>query len=297
LRILISLILALATLLPCLAQAYDVLLLVSRRDQASEEVIKGFHSACPAAPRILYLSDYAEVDLTRILREENPRLILTLGDAALKGARRVSRTPVISVMALGIHGQAAQQPNLTGIEMFASPESYLALFRKLKVSRVGVVYDDARSGWYLRLARQAAENAGITLVTREIDSPREAPEKIASLAGKVDALWMLPDTTAVTRESSEAYFRFGQSQKVPVVSFSASYLGLGAGAVVEIDRTELGRQACDMVDDFLKKGRVSGMPPGFPRGTQVKTNPEVLRRLTSSVTSSSRFALSSLFGE
>lgn len=296
-RLLIALILALATLLPCLAQAYDVLLLVSRRDPASEEVLKGYRSACSAAPRVLYLSDYAEVDLVRILREENPRLIVTLGDPALKNARRINRTPVLSLMALGVHSQAAGQPNLTGIEMFASPDSYLALFRKLGAGRVGVVYDDAKSGWYLRQARQAAEKAGITLVTREIDSPRQAPEMIASLAGKVDLLWMLPDTTAVTRESSEAYFRFGQSQKVPVVSFSGSYLGLGAGAVVEINRTELGRQACDMADAILKGGSASRLPLGFPRNPQIKTNPNVLRQLSSGIPLYRSVALKTLSSE
>lgn len=280
-RLLIALILALATLLPCLAQAYDVLLLVSRRDQASEEVLKGFRAGCSSSHRTLVLSDYAEVDLIRILREENPRLVVTLGDTALKSARRVSRTPVVSLMALGMRAQASHQTNLTGIEMFAPPESYMALFRKLRVNRVGVVYDESRSGWYLRHARHAAEKAGITLVTREIDAPRQAPEMIASLAGKVDALWMLPDVTAVTRESSEAYFRFGQSQSVPVVSFSASYLGLGAGAVVEINRNDLGRQACDMAEEILRKGRVSETTPEFPRKTSTLMNNDVIRHLGS----------------
>lgn len=296
-RILIALILALATLLPCLAQAYDVLLLVSRRDPTSEEVLKGFRSACSCSHRTLVLSDYAEVDLARILREENPRLVVTLGDRALKAARRVSRTPVVSLMALGVRQQAALQSNLTGIDMFASPESYMELFRKLKVNRVGVVYDQARSGWYLRKARQAADKAGVTLVAREVDSSRDALEKLASLSGKVDALWMLPDVTAVTRETSEAYFRFGQSQSVPVVSFSASYLGLGAGAVVEIDRKDLGRQACDMVDDLLKKGRGSDMPLAFPRNTSTRMNPDVIRHLGSGIMTGHQFSLAALFGE
>lgn len=278
-RILIALILLLATLVPCLAQAYDVLLLVSRRDPASDEVLKGFRSACSCSQRTLVLSDYAELDLIRIQREEAPRLILTLGDAALRAARRVSDTPVVSLMALNVRNQAARQSNLTGIDMFASPESYMALFRKLKASRVGVVYDDAKSEWYLRQARHAAEKAGITLVTREIDSPRETPEKLASLAGRVDLLWMLPDATAVTRESSEAYFRFGQSQSLPVVSFSTSYLGLGAGAVIEINRRELGRQACDMVEQILAGSGVGYPPLAFPRTAPVRTNPDVLRRL------------------
>ena len=278
-RMLIALILALATLFPCLASAYEILVLQSRRDPASEEVLKSFRSACPGSHRTLVLSDYAEVDLVRIVREESPRLILAVGDAALRASARISRTPVMALMAMGVRMQAASQPNLAGIDMFASPEQYMALFKDLKARRVGVIHNPAKSGWYLRLARQEAGKAGITLVTREVASPLDTLNQISSLSGKVDALWMLPDTTAVTRETSEAYFRFGQSQSIPVVSFSSSYLGLGAGAVVEISRSDLGRQACEKVMELLQGSAAQEDPVEFPRSTSIKINPDVLKRL------------------
>lgn len=274
------LILALATLFPTLANAYEILVLQSRRDPAIEEVLKSFRSACSNSHRTLVMADYAEVDLVRIVREENPRLILAVGDTALKAASRINRTPVIALMAVGVHIQAASQANLTGIDMFVSPEQYMTVFKSLKTRRVGVIHNPAKSGWYLRQARQAAEKAGITLVTREVASPRDTLSQLSSLSGKVDALWMLPDTTAVTRDTSEAYFRFGQSQSVPVVSFSSSYLGLGAGAVVEINRAELGRQACDLVIEHLQGNSTGEKQVEFPRSTAIKTNPDVLKRLT-----------------
>ena len=278
-RMLIALILALATLFPCLASAYEILVLQSRRDPASEEVLKSFRSACPGSHRTLVLSDYAEVDLVRIVREESPRLILTVGDAALRASARISRTPVIALMTMGVRKQAASQPNLAGIDMFASPEQYMALFKDLKARRVGVIHNPAKSGWYLRLARKEADKAGITLVTREVASSLDTLNQISSLSGKVDALWMLPDTTAVTRETSEAYFRFGQSQSIPVVSFSSSYLGLGAGAVVEISRSDLGRQACEKAMELLQGSAAQEDPVEFPRSTSIKINPDVLKRL------------------
>ena len=276
---LIAFILAMATLFPSLAMAYDVLLLQSRRDPASEEVLKGFRSVCSASHRTLVLSDYSEVDLIRIVREEHPRLILAVGDAALKAAGHVNRTPVISLMALGVRKQAASRSNLTGIDMFAPPERYMDLFNNLKSRRVGVIHNPAKSGWYLRLARLAAARAGVVLVTREVTSSRDTLNQLSSLSGKVDALWMLPDTTAVTRETSEAYFRFGQSNSIPVVSFSGSYLGLGAGAVIEINRIALGRQACDISREILNGAGSSDKPLEFPRNTSIKTNPEVLKHL------------------
>jgi putative ABC transport system substrate-binding protein len=279
-RRLILIILALATLLPSLAQAYDVLVLQSRRDPGFEEVLKSFRTGRNATQRVIVLSDYAEVDIIRIVREDRPKLILALGDAALTAARKVPQTPVVAVMSLGIHNKKNSQRNLTGVGMFAPPERFIKMFRAMKTGRVGVIYNPAKSGWYLRLARQAADEAGIELVTREVSEPRDTVERLSTLAGKVDALWMLPDSIAVTRETTEAYFRFGQQQAVPVISFAANYLGLGAAAVLEIDRAAMGRQADAMVAALLKGSSIESLPLGFPSGTTVRTNPRVLRRLS-----------------
>lgn len=283
-RRLILLIIALATLLPSLALGYDVLVLQSRRDPGYAEVLKGFHSGDNPSERVIVMSDFTEVDVVRIVREDRPRVILAIGDAALNAARKVTHTPVVAVMALGIHNLNGSHHNLTGIGMFVPPERYIRMFQALKTARVGIIHNPAKSGWYLRQARQAAANAGIELVIREVASPKETVARIASLAGKVDALWMLPDSSAVTRETTEAYFRFGLQHAVPVVSFAANYLGLGAAAVLEIDRSELGRQADAMVAALLNGDRSDNMPLLSPKSITVKTNPTVLKTLGSSFT-------------
>lgn len=278
-RRLLLLIIALATLLPSLALGYDVLILQSRRDTAYDEVLKGFRFEQKSSLRMLVLADYAEVDVVRIVREDRPRLILAIGDAALKEARKVQNTPVLAMMTLGVPAQTANQSNLAGISMFANPERYIDLFQSMKARRVGVVYNPARSGWYLNQAKQAAQKAGIELVTREVATSRETPGKLSSLAGKVDALWMLPDTTAVTRETTEAYFNFGQQNAVPVVSFSGSYTGLGAAAALDIDRYALGRQADELASAILKGQNLAENKFSFPQRATLRVNPAVLKRL------------------
>lgn len=277
-RRLILLIIALATLIPNLALAYDVLVLQSRRDPAYDEVLKGFRFEQKSSLRMLVLADYAEVDVVRIVREDRPRLILALGDAALKEARKAQNTPVLAVMTLGVDTQSAKQSNLNGISMHADPESYMNLFRSMKTRRVGVIYNPARNGWYLKQARQAAQKAGIELIVLEISATTEVLAKLASLAGKVDALWMLPDMTAVTRDTTESYFRFGQENSVPVISFSGSYVGLGAAAALDLDRFALGRQA-DRLSNELPSDHKSGLRVVFPDKTVLKKNSNVLQRL------------------
>lgn len=278
-RRLVLIILALATLLPSLAQAYDVLVLQSTRNPAYDEVLKGFRTGNNPSERVIVLSDYAEVDVIRIVREDRPKVILAVGDAALSATRKIQQTPVVAVMALGIHRLNDSHSNLTGIGMFAPPERYISLFQSMKARRAGIIYNPAKSGWYLQLARQAAVAAGIELVTREVSTPRETIQQLSTLAGKVDALWMLPDSTAVTRETTEAYFQFGLQQAVPVISFAVNYLGLGAAVVLEIDRIAMGRQADALVAALLRGERPDNLPLGFPNGTATKTNPNVLRQL------------------
>ena len=281
--LLIYIILAMATLLPTIAEAYDVLVLQSRRDTGYEEALKGFLTDNRASHRLVVLSDYAEVDVVRIVREDRPRLILALGDAALKETRKIQFTPVVALMALGVHDKKALRTNLTGIGMFVPPERYINIFKTLKKRRIGLIYNPTKCNWYLWLAQNAAQAAGITLVTREVSKPIETPEKLSSLAGKVDALWMLPDATSVTRETTEAYFRFGQDHAVPVVSFATTYLGLGAAAVLEIDRIGLGRQANAIVSAILDGDLMGSIPIAFPKNIILRSNPVVLKRLGQSV--------------
>lgn len=272
----ILLILALAMLLPSLALAYDVLVLQSRRDPTYDEVLKGFRAQRRLSERVIVLSDYAEADIARIVREDQPGLVLTLGDSALTAARKLRQTPVIALMSLGIHNLKGSD-NISGIGMYASVERYLKLFLGMKTRRVGVIHNPAKSGWYLQEARQAAQQAGIELVVREVRNPRDTIAQLASLAGKVDGLWMLPDTTAVTRETSEAYFRFAQEQRVPLAAFAGAYLGLGAAAVVEIDRAELGRQANNMAVTMLHG--TTDRSVAKPNKTTIKANHSVLKHL------------------
>ena len=269
----------LALLMPCLAQAYDALILLSRRDPGYDEVLRGFRATRTITQRVLILSDYSEADIVRIVREDRPGVVLAMGDKALAAARGLRQTPVVAVMSLGIRERRNNLPNLSGIDMFAPPEQFLRLFRDMKKHRIGVLYDPARCAWYLRRVQQLAQQYGVRLVVRETPEPRDVMGQLDSLKGEVDALWMLPDITAVTRESAEMYFQFSQKEQVPVVSFAGAYLTLGAAAIVEINRAELGRQAAELISGILTDPAKSDHSLVYPEGTTLKTNPNVLKRL------------------
>ncbi len=279
LRGLILLIVALACALPAVADAYQVLLLISSRDKVYQEAVSGLRQGRDFSDRVIFLSDYAEADLARTIREDRPHLIAAVGDRALAAARKVRQIPVVSLMAVSFHRIPGSTPNITGVDLFIRPEHYMNLFAAMKLSRVGVLYDPEKSGYYLKKALQQASKSGIELLPKVVKSSEEVVGQLAKSRGEMDAIWMIPDASAVSHQSAEAYFLFSMRQQVPVISFSSSHLRLGAAVVIEADQEEMGRQAGEMVRAILQGTPVSELPPTTPRKIMLKVNQRVLNHL------------------
>lgn len=278
-RRLVLLITALWLCIPATALCYDLLIVLSQRSPAYDEVLRGFRTAARYSERVIVLSDYNNIDLVRIAREENPVAIVTLGDNALAAARKVRQTPVVALMALSFRAGDRGNPAMTGIEVQSPPERYLPLFTALKAHRIGVISNPARNAAYIRQARKAAAGSGIELVVREVKSSREVSGQLGTLAGMVDALWMLPDSVTASGEAADAHFLFSAGHKVPVVTFSSAYLASGAALALESDRFDMGRQGGEMAASLMDGNGISEIPPEVPRKTSVKSNLSVLRRL------------------
>jgi putative ABC transport system substrate-binding protein len=262
------------------AAAYDVLVLQSQRGRSHDEVVTGFRSVCSAPERLLVLTDYAETDVPRIVREDRPQLVVAIGDAALQATRALRQVPVIALMSLGVHDEGFEsRANLSGIDMYVQPEQYVSLFELMKAKRVGVIYSMARSGRYVKRAQAAAREVGVELLAREVHEPKDTLKQLLTLRGRVDAIWMIPDTMTLTRETAAAFFQFSQQEMVPLVSFSPGHLGLGAAAVLEIDRPELGRQGGELAQEILNGRLPAAGSLVAPRKVTIKANGSVLKRL------------------
>jgi len=277
--ILLITVLKLLIVLPFSAEAYEVLILQSSRAPAYDEALRGVRSVHRFSERLLVLSDYQDVDLFRIVREDRPLLIVALGDKAYAAARKVREVSVLVLMAPNYRGDTGGHPSLTGVELYLPPERYLTVFRSMKLRRIGIVGSPVKSGHYIHSAQQMAARYGVEPVIREVSSPREVSVQLDSLRDKVDALWLLPDDTAVTRETTNAYFLFSMQQQVPVVAFSAAYLQSGAAVAIEVNRFDIGRQAGEILTSILEGTGMTDHPPKLPRKTTIKINQTVLRRM------------------
>jgi len=268
-----------ALLLALPAYAAEMLIVQSQHRPAYDQAVRLIQNGCAKDSETMVMSDYAEFDLGRVVREEQPRLVIVVGDQALKEARKLRRQPVVFTMALDINEKNLGE-NITGVTLNVSPDNYFKLFKKLQLQRIGVLYDPRHSGAYLARARNAAHESGIELVAIEVRSPREVPAALARLKEHgISGVWMLPDSTAVSAENVDAYFLFAQQQNLPVISFSRGYLAKGALAVLEVSRQMIGEQSCSLVKKLHKGTPAAELPVVDVSETTLFTNENVAAKL------------------
>jgi putative ABC transport system substrate-binding protein len=271
--------LILATLLATPASAADLLIIQSHRNQQFDETVRQIEKSCGKKSLTYIMGDYAEFDLGRIVREERPRLVVAVGDKPLHESLKLRTTPVLYTMALTAEENRPRN-NIAGISMHVAPENYLALLRKLGLRRAGVVYNKKTSGAYMERARKHAAEYGVELIAMQIQSPREVAAALNGLKERrIDSIWMIPDTTAVTAETVDAYFLMAQTHNIPLISFSRSYLQKGALAVLEASRRKMTGQLCADIARLLGGADPADLPPEDISEATLYTNDFIARKL------------------
>jgi putative ABC transport system substrate-binding protein len=263
------------------ARARDLLVVQGLHVKPFDEAFRGFRSVCSADARRIYLPDLDKASIPRIVREERPRLIIAIGADALAGARKVRGVPVLYLMVLNPHLDAAGSTNVSGVTMNVPPEKYFDHLMRISpaTKTVGLVYDPAKTGHLVKRAQQAARSRGIELTALEVRRANDVPKALGSLKGMVDALLMLPDTTVVTPETVEFFLLFSQNNNIPVITFASKYVEMGALLSLDIDAYDQGKQAGEMALQILNGATASDLPEAEARKVKVNTNRSVARKL------------------
>jgi putative ABC transport system substrate-binding protein len=119
----------------------------------------------------------------------------------------------------------------------------------------------------------------IEIRSKEVNSPREVAESLHALKGTVDAIWMIPDTTAITPDTIEAIMLFSVRSGIPVCSFSAKYVELGALMSVDVSPFDMGCQAGDMAARILSGSKAADLQAAEAEHPVLTVNETVLRKL------------------
>ena len=261
--------------------AHDVVVVQSLPVKPYDEAARGLRSACKGEVKQIVLSELQGEDVLRVIQESSPRLIVAVGAEALAKVKKIRQTPIEYLMVLTPPASVQAQPNVTGVSMTIPPERYLAILEKAlpAARRIGLVYDPTKSGTFVRRAQQTARSMGFELIAREARTPREVPNLLQGMKGAIDAFWMIPDTTVVTPESVEFLLLFAQESRLPVMTFAAKYVEMGALFSLDLDPFDLGKQAAEMANRMLAGEAAADIPRSDARKGVTRFNRSVAKRL------------------
>ena len=139
--------------------------------------------------------------------------------------KQIADIPIVYLMVLNPQSVLSGQANIRGISMQIPYQKQIRMFlNTLPGTRtVGLLYDPARTGYFVEQAKTFAESIGIEIIARKIHRAKDVPAGILDLKGKIDVFWMLPDLTVVTPETVEFMLLFSIENKLPLLTASGSH--------------------------------------------------------------------------
>ncbi|MFQ5685938.1 MAG: ABC transporter substrate-binding protein [Candidatus Scalindua sp.] len=229
---------------------------------AYNKVIKGFQSECIqnniTIKSIYDLKGKMKIGhkIVRKVRKEKPDIILTIGILATTIAKEeIKDTPIVFCMVINHSRFQLTGDNITGIAVeipvTEQLEEYQTILNPLK--DIGIIYDPSKTGNIVVNAEKKAKDIGLNLVKYEIDSSEEVPEAMEGLTGRINALWLLPDSTVVTKKSFNLIKSTALENKIPLLCTSDVFVKAGALAAVFSDYKCVGSQAAQLAGKILER--------------------------------------------
>ena len=224
-------------------------------------------------------------DVVRRIYREKPDIVLAIGIDALHEVRRIKDIPIVYCMILNPKSILADKDNVTGVSLHIDPEKQLSVLKKTmpSLTNIGLLYDPAMTGGFVKKARLAAGKAEISLITEEVTRSKDVPEKLEGMKGKINAFWMLPDLTVVTPETVEFLLLFSIENSIPVITFSEKYLEMGALISINIDAVDIGRQAWELSRMVLSGKDIRSIQKADARKEVVTVNQRAAKKFGISI--------------
>ena len=219
-------------------------------------------------------------------------LIVTLGTTPSQAAAQLAQTsPHIPVIFASVTDPLSaklvnnpQKPdlNVTGVSNYVEVDKQFETFLKVlkPLKKLGILYNpgEANSVTLVEKMQVSAKKYDITLVLAPASKTGEVLAAAQSLVGKVDAMFINNDNTALA--AFDAVAKIGDHNNIPVFVSDVDFISKGAVAALGPDQYALGRQAGKMIIKALKdRLPIKQIPVEWPSKVELKVNFDVARKL------------------
>lgn len=258
-----------------------VTIIQSQQIAAYNEAVKGFKEACRgkniAIKEIYDLKGDIEEGKKTVLdiKANKPNLILAVGVlAATLVKEQFPEIPIIFCMVVNHYRFNLQGNNITGISVEASVEDQFIILRNLlgEYKNLGVIYDITKTGKIISEAETIAKTIGFNLIKSEVTSEKEVIPVLEDIIKKIEALWIIPDSTVITKNTLEAISRIALDHHLPTFCTSEAIVKTGALISISPDYTYTGLQAAQIAQILLNNPGTTSMGIKNPEKLRLTLN-------------------------
>lgn len=187
---------------------------------------------------------------------ERADLVVTVGSLATAVARdAISTVPVIFCAALNPSRLKLPTANAGGVRFELSPKE---VFARLKLAlpglqRIGVIFDPAKSQEIVSEAIKAAGAYGLQIVPAEAHDSRSVDFVFRSIRKEIQVLWIIPDSTVITRENWLIIREQAAESNIPLLAFSDSFAREGALLAFYPEPQAIAEQCAQLAGRVLRR--------------------------------------------
>lgn len=218
------------------------------------------------------------------IKNNNPKpgLILAVGILATTLVKeQFADIPIIFSMVIYHERFNLLEPNITGISADVPVINQLKFLKEIpgKIKNVGVIYDPAKSGNIISEANLAAGKLGFNLIKKEITAGDEVKSALKEIIKDIDALWVLPDSTVITKNSLGIILKITRKHHMPTFCTSSAIVKAGALASISPDFFHTGIQAAGMAQTLLRSPTVISLGIKQPERFKLSLNTETAKKI------------------
>lgn len=187
---------------------------------------------------------------------EGAGVVVAVGARAAQIAAGLSQ-PVVACMLLQASA-APSSPKLVKVPVAVPVRSQLDALRALvpSVKSVGILYDPRFNAADVEEFKAAADILKIKLIAKSVSDQRDTPAALDALLPEVNALVLPADATVVSKAFLQYLVKRAFDKKLPVLTYSESFVRLGLLAALVPSYADNGRIA-----GRIAKRVLEGIPP------------------------------------
>jgi len=228
------------------------------------------------------------LEIMKQLKASKPTLIVTVGSAATKVARReIEDISLVFSMVLNpvdsgfVKSIEASGNNMTGASMDIPIRAQFAQLKAVvpNIRKIGVLYNPQNTAVIVDEATQTAKAMGLELIAVKVTEERQVPKALEKLCEKVDALWAVADDTIFTLQSTRFILIYTLRNGVPFMGLSPAYVKAGALLALSWDDEDIGRQAGELAIRILAGESPEAIPITVPRKIFLSLNHRTAKRI------------------